>query len=146
MARPLRIHIPNAFYHVISRGNAKQSIFVGEADYERFLELLDATRHDSACAVARTASCRAIAIEPHRTIPDFSRQERYAVRPSLECILGGCHDGASRCVLISDAYWRYGYTLREIGAFLGCHVSTVWKQIRRPESARTLDQVTAESE
>ena len=43
MARPLRIHIPNAFYHVISRGNAKQSIFVGEADYERFLELLDAT-------------------------------------------------------------------------------------------------------
>ena len=34
MARPLRIHIPRAFYHVMSRGNAKQTIFVGEADYE----------------------------------------------------------------------------------------------------------------
>src|SRR5262245_37704537 len=43
MARPLRLHIPNAFYHVMSRGNAKQTIFVEEPDYERFLDLLDAT-------------------------------------------------------------------------------------------------------
>ena len=88
----------------------------------------------------------AIALEPHRTVRDFSRRERYAVRPSLECMLAGCHDSASRCRLVADAFWRYGYTLREIGALLGCHESTVWKQIRRAESATTLDQVTIESE
>ena len=51
MARPLRIHIPHAFYHVMSRGNAKQTIFVGQADYEQFLELLEATssRFDVRC-------------------------------------------------------------------------------------------------
>jgi len=43
MARPLRVHIPHAYYHVISRGNAKQVIFTGSADYEHFLELLEAT-------------------------------------------------------------------------------------------------------
>jgi hypothetical protein len=76
----------------------------------------------------------AVALEPHRTVRDFSRCERYAVRPSLECMFAGCHDRASRYKLMADAYWRYGYTLREIGAFLGCHQSTVWKQIRRAES------------
>jgi len=290
MARPLRIHIPHAFYHVMSRGNAKQTIFVGEADYERFLELLDATSsrfgvlcrsyclmpnhfhlllQPDTCPVSRmmqqlnsaysqsfnrrhervghvlqgrfkallvdrdeyflqllryivlnpveaglvddpgawpwssyratgglskapsflalddvwrmfaTSECEAqrrfvafvdagrgqaapsetvvfgsdefradvaIALEPHRTVRDFSRRERYAVRPSLECMLAGCHDSASRCRLVADAFWRYGYTLREIGALLGCHESTVWKQIRRAESATTLDQVTIESE
>ena len=43
MARPLRLHIPGALYHVMSRGNAKQAIFLGGQDYERFLELLSAT-------------------------------------------------------------------------------------------------------
>jgi putative transposase len=40
MARPLRIHIPGAIYHVMSRGNAKQDIFLDDADRERLLALL----------------------------------------------------------------------------------------------------------
>jgi len=40
MARPLRLHVPGALFHVISRGNAKQVIFVGSQDYEHFLALL----------------------------------------------------------------------------------------------------------
>lgn len=79
----------------------------------------------------------AIALEPHRDVGDFSRRERYAVRPTLECMLADCHDDASRCRMMAEAYWRYGYTLREIGQLLGCHVSTVLKQIRRAESATT---------
>jgi REP element-mobilizing transposase RayT len=43
MARPLRVHVPHALYHVISRGNAKQVIFAGGGDYEQFLELLQTT-------------------------------------------------------------------------------------------------------
>ena len=33
MARPLRVHIPGVLYHVISRGNARQHIFVDDEDY-----------------------------------------------------------------------------------------------------------------
>jgi REP-associated tyrosine transposase len=40
MARPLRIHAPGTLCHVMSRGNAKQNIFVDDTDFGHFLELL----------------------------------------------------------------------------------------------------------
>jgi REP element-mobilizing transposase RayT len=40
MARPLRIEFPGAVYHVTSRGNAKQPIFIDDEDRGRFLEAL----------------------------------------------------------------------------------------------------------
>jgi putative transposase len=274
MARPLRLHLPHALYHVMSRGNAKQTIFVESADYKEFLERLCATssrfgvlcrayclmpnhfhlllepetcpisrmmqqlnssysqsfnrrhtrvghvlqgrfkallvdrddyflqvlryimlnpvaadladdpgawRWSSYLATAgrtetptflalddvwrvfdddvREAQRRfvafvdagrgqaapsdalvfgsdafkadvAVALDPHRDDRDFLNRERHAVRPSLECVLAGCQDGPSRRRAMADAYWRYGYTLREIGALLGCHESTVCRQIR----------------
>ena len=41
MARPLRIEYPNAFYHLISRGNERKVIFQSNEDYELFLECLE---------------------------------------------------------------------------------------------------------
>lgn len=43
MARPLRLHVPGMVYHVMSRGNAKQTIFLDDDDYTRYLQLLDRT-------------------------------------------------------------------------------------------------------
>ena len=43
MARPLRVHIPGALYHVMSRGNARQAIFLDADDYVRFLARLAVT-------------------------------------------------------------------------------------------------------
>jgi putative transposase len=40
MARPLRIAFPGAVYHVTSRGNAKQAIFIDGEDRVRFLDVL----------------------------------------------------------------------------------------------------------
>ncbi len=40
MARPLRIEYPGAVYHVTSRGNARQGIFVDDGDRGRFLDIL----------------------------------------------------------------------------------------------------------
>ncbi len=40
MARPLRTEFAGALYHVIARGNARQDIFLSDADRENFLELL----------------------------------------------------------------------------------------------------------
>ena len=40
MARPLRIEFPGALYHITSRGNARQKIFLNDKDYADFLEVL----------------------------------------------------------------------------------------------------------
>ncbi len=40
MPRALRIHFPGALFHVMTRGNAGQKIFLDRADYQAFLEIL----------------------------------------------------------------------------------------------------------
>ena len=40
MARPLRIEYPGALYHITSRGNNKQDIFLDDSDRISFLEIL----------------------------------------------------------------------------------------------------------
>jgi putative transposase len=39
MARPIRIEYDGAFYHVTSRGNARQKIFLSDKDYPAFMEI-----------------------------------------------------------------------------------------------------------
>lgn len=43
MSRPLRIEYPGAVYHVISRGNAGQDIFITNHDRQKFLHWLEDT-------------------------------------------------------------------------------------------------------
>ena len=40
MARPLRVEYAGAYYHVMNRGNARDKIFYGDRDRERFLQYL----------------------------------------------------------------------------------------------------------
>jgi len=40
MARPLRIEFAGALYHVTSRGNAREPIFTGDADWRSFLRIM----------------------------------------------------------------------------------------------------------
>ncbi len=40
MGRSIRIQFPGAFYHIFSRGNAKQVIYLDDADRDRFLHFL----------------------------------------------------------------------------------------------------------
>ena len=40
MARKPRVHFPGALYHVITRGNRRQGVFLDEKDLERFLSYL----------------------------------------------------------------------------------------------------------
>ena len=40
MARKPRIHFPGGLYHVISRGNQRQDLFLSETDLKRFLSFL----------------------------------------------------------------------------------------------------------
>ena len=41
MARPLRVEYPDAVYHVMNRGAARQPIFLTQADRKRFLQVLE---------------------------------------------------------------------------------------------------------
>ncbi len=41
MARPLRIEFPGAIYHVMSRGNARQTVFCDDSDYQRLIKGLE---------------------------------------------------------------------------------------------------------
>ena len=43
MARPLRIQFPGAVYHITSRGNEKQNIFLDDTDRSVFLNVLEET-------------------------------------------------------------------------------------------------------
>ncbi len=40
MSRPLRIEYAGALYHVTSRGNARQPIYLDEQDFEVFIDVL----------------------------------------------------------------------------------------------------------
>ncbi len=40
MARPLRIELPGALYHVTSRGDGREDIYLGDADRQAFLTLV----------------------------------------------------------------------------------------------------------
>jgi REP element-mobilizing transposase RayT len=44
MARPLRIEVPGAFYHVVQKGIEKRSIFQTSGDRERFLSYLSSAK------------------------------------------------------------------------------------------------------
>ena len=41
MARPLRVEYAGAFYHVMNRGNAGDTLFKSKKDRERFLECFE---------------------------------------------------------------------------------------------------------
>jgi putative transposase len=40
MARSIRIEFPEAFYHVMARGNRREAIFKDDLDRSRFVETL----------------------------------------------------------------------------------------------------------
>ena len=51
MARPLRIEFPGGLYHVTSRGDRREAIFLCDADRAYWLDLLGevCTRHNWLC-------------------------------------------------------------------------------------------------
>ena len=51
MARPLRLELPGALYHVTSRGDRREDIYLNDADRQRWLDLLGevCVRHNWLC-------------------------------------------------------------------------------------------------
>ena len=58
MSRPLRLEFPGALFHVTSRGNRKQDIFLDDADCQWFLDLMEKTVNRFAWTVLSYALMR----------------------------------------------------------------------------------------
>ncbi len=80
MARPLRLEFPGAVYHLTSRGNDRQKIFLRDADRDLFLEILGHV-------VSRYGwICHAHCLMPnhyHLLVQTFNR--RYQSRSGASC-------------------------------------------------------------
>ena len=75
-------------------------------------------------------------LKPHleERVPDkeIPKGQRLATRPTLEELFSGIgRDKKARNALIHQAVKDYGYTLKEVGEFLGLHYSTVSKAYRK---------------
>lgn len=62
---------------------------------------------------------------------EIPKKQRFALRPSLKEIF---QKNNTRDIQIYQANKRYGYTLKEIGQYLGLHYSTISKIIKRMEN------------
>ena len=73
------------------------------------------------------------AIKDKSALKEITRIERFALRPSLEDIFIEANDTGKRKrnELIRKAYLEYGYTLSEIGGYLGLHYTTISNIIKR---------------
>jgi REP element-mobilizing transposase RayT len=67
----------------------------------------------------------------HRDAHEVTYADRFACRPSLHQIFERHHDPAALDQGMGDAFQRHGYTLRDIGDFVGRPPKTVWRRIRR---------------
>jgi REP element-mobilizing transposase RayT len=75
--------------------------------------------------------------EPIREIP---KAQMYATRPSLEELLPRNNiKGAPRDAACHQAHVIYGYTLREMGDYMGLHYTTISQAVRRHETRRRDD-------
>jgi REP element-mobilizing transposase RayT len=65
--------------------------------------------------------------------PDIPKCQRLAHRPGLEAVLAGVKERPARVQAARAAHVEWGYTLKEIGEFLGVHYATVSRMVERAE-------------
>ena len=75
---------------------------------------------------------------------EHPRRERYAGRPGLPALFGGTRgDKPKRDAAIREAYVEHGYTLSQIGDFLGLHYATISRIVKgRPRDGRMSEYKT----
>ena len=86
------------------------------------------------------ARCVGATLTPHRDKHDIVYAERFAARPPLDSLFTDAIDAHALDVSMRDAFEHHGYTLREIGEFIGRHPGTVWRRIRRVAERRGMSE------
>jgi hypothetical protein len=70
-------------------------------------------------------------MEQKEQLTEIPRQQLYATRPSLEELF---QTNKTKEMKIYQANQKYGYTLKEIGQYLGLHYTTISKIIKKVEN------------
>jgi REP element-mobilizing transposase RayT len=73
-------------------------------------------------------------LERHRGTHDFTYADRFATRPPLAVVLRGDDGREAKEDRVRVAFLRHAYTLREIGAHLQLHPTTVWRWVQRAQT------------
>jgi DNA-binding MarR family transcriptional regulator len=70
-------------------------------------------------------------MEQKEQLTEIPRQQLYATRPSLEELFQTKNERERK---MYQANQKYGYTLKEIGQYLGLHYTTISKIIKNVEN------------
>jgi len=73
-------------------------------------------------------------LEEKKQVKEIPRLQRYIGRPSLDNIFRGQKIKAQRNISIGSAHMNQGYSLKEIGDYLGIHYTTVSKVLAKAEA------------
>jgi REP element-mobilizing transposase RayT len=65
--------------------------------------------------------------------PDIPKSQRLTHRPGLEAVFAEVEEKPARVRAARAAHVEWGYTLKEIGEFLGVHYATVSRMVERAE-------------
>jgi putative transposase len=74
-------------------------------------------------------------VRANREEREFVYAQRFALRPGLDSLLRGVERGPDLDWAVRTAFREHGYTLREIGEYVGRPPSTVWSWVRRAVAA-----------
>ena len=118
MARPLRVEFPGAVYHVTSRGNARQAIFLDKDDRESFLGVL------SSVAARFKWVCHAYCL----------METHYHLQVEKEG-----KSGKPKDEIMYRAYVGHGYRRVQIAGYLGVHYAAISRAIKRGERLGTMN-------
>ncbi len=145
MARPLRIEYEGALYHVTSRGNAREVIFVDDKDRHVYRRFVRERVHSSSpwakvtgqVLLGSPASIRRLArrLKASESVKEIPRRQRLAARPSLAILFPktGFRNHAARNRMIHRAHLDDGYTLTENAQQFGLHYTTISKIVNTRE-------------
>jgi len=70
-------------------------------------------------------------MEQKEQLTEIPRQQLYATRPSLEELFQTKNERERKMYQVNQ---KYGYTLKEIGQYLGLHYTTISKIIKNVEN------------
>jgi putative transposase len=158
MARPLRIELPGALYHVTSRGDWREDIYRGDTDRQAFSAVLSTFAETQRAAVSAyrrfvedgigepapwqqlrhqiflgsEAFVEGVRrkMPPDRDLMEVPRAQR---RPRPKPLVEYARTYGDRDGAIAAAYASGGHTLKEIAAFFGlryAQVSRIARQVR----------------
>ena len=157
MARPLRLDVPDALYHVLARGNQRRSVFRDDTDFRRYLGLLSRyQRRDGFLLYACVLMPNHVhlLISPQRTRLAQSMQsiqqsytQYFNARHHL---VGHCFQGRYKAILCdADAYLlqlvRYIHTNPVRAGLADTCESYPWSSHRLYQTGRDTDGVSVEA-